>query len=214
VRFTGPHDDVDASVLALGRLPLPPYIQGYHGDPERYQTVYADEPGSAAAPTAGLHFTPELLAALQARGIGLATVTLQIGLDTFRPVKADDLREHEIHRETCTVSAGTVRAIRETRARGGRVVAVGTTSVRSVETAAALPESAAAGWSGETGLYILPGYQFRAVDALVTNFHLPRSTLLALVSAFAGRERIMHAYAEAIRERYRFFSFGDAMLIL
>lgn len=214
VRFAGPRDDIDAAVLALGRLPLPPYIQGYHGDPERYQTVYADEPGSSAAPTAGLHFTPELLATLRARGIGLATVTLQIGLDTFRPVKADDLREHEIHRETCTVSAETARAIAETRARGGRVVAVGTTSVRSVETVAARPESLAAGWSGETALYILPGYRFRAVDALVTNFHLPRSTLLALVSAFAGRERIMRAYAEAIRERYRFFSFGDAMLIV
>lgn len=222
VRFAAAHEarpvdpdkDVDAAVLALGRLPLPPYIQGYHGDPERYQTVYADEPGSAAAPTAGLHFTTELLAALQARGVGLATVTLQIGLDTFRPVKADDLREHEIHRETCAVSAETVRAILETRARGGRVVAVGTTSVRSVETALALPESVERGWSGETALYILPGYQFRAVDALVTNFHLPRSTLLALVSAFAGRERIMAAYAEAIRKRYRFFSFGDAMLIV
>jgi S-adenosylmethionine:tRNA ribosyltransferase-isomerase len=214
VRFSGPDQDVDAAVLALGRLPLPPYIQGYHGDPERYQTVYGDRPGSAAAPTAGLHFTPELLAGLQARGIGLATVTLEIGLDTFRPVKADDLREHEIHRETCAVSSETVRAIAETRARGGRVVAVGTTSVRSVETAAAHPHSRETGWSGETALYILPGYQFRAVDALVTNFHLPRSTLLALVSAFAGRERIMAAYAEAIRERYRFFSFGDAMLLL
>jgi S-adenosylmethionine:tRNA ribosyltransferase-isomerase len=214
VRFTGPHQEIDAAVLALGRLPLPPYIQGYHGDPERYQTVYGDQPGSAAAPTAGLHFTPELLAALQAWGIGLATVTLEIGLDTFRPVKADDLREHEIHRETCTVTAETVRAIQEAKARGGRVVAVGTTSVRSVETAAAHPEAAETGWSGETSLYILPGYQFRAVDVLVTNFHLPRSTLLALVSAFASRDLIIRAYAEAIRERYRFFSFGDAMLIL
>ena len=213
LRFAGPQEDVDDAVLGLGRLPLPPYIHGYAGDPERYQTVYADEPGSAAAPTAGLHFTPELLAALQARGIGLATVTLQIGLDTFRPVKADDLRQHEIHRETCSVPPETVRAIAETRARGGRVVAVGTTTVRSLETAAAdgLSER---GWSGETALYILPGYQFRAVDALVTNFHLPKSTLLALISAFAGRGLILDAYREAIRERYRFFSFGDAMLIL
>jgi S-adenosylmethionine:tRNA ribosyltransferase-isomerase len=211
---SGPHQDIDAAVLALGRLPLPPYIQGYHGDPERYQTVYGDQPGSAAAPTAGLHFTPELLAALQARGIGLATVTLEIGLDTFRPVKSDDLREHEIHRETCTVTAETVRTIQETKARGGRVVAIGTTSVRSLETAAAHPEAAEAGWSGATSLYILPGYQFRAVDVLVTNFHLPRSTLLALVSALASRDLMMRAYAEAIRERYRFFSFGDAMLIL
>lgn len=205
---------VDAAVLALGRLPLPPYIHDYVGDPERYQTVYADQPGSAAAPTAGLHFTPELLAALQSSGIGLATVTLEIGLDTFRPVKVDDLHRHEIHRETCVVTADTMRAIAEHKARGGRVVAVGTTSVRSLETAAAAEDLAGAGWSGETGLYILPGFKFRAVDALVTNFHLPRSTLLALVSAFASREQIMGAYAAAIRERYRFFSFGDAMLIL
>ena len=216
VRFAGPQcvNDLDSAVLALGRLPLPPYIHEYAGDPERYQTVYADEPGSAAAPTAGLHFTPELLAALQARGIGLATVTLEIGLDTFRPVKVDDLHQHEIHRETCTVSADTMRRIAETKARGGRVVAVGTTSVRSLETASAAGDAPGSGWSGETGLYILPGFQFRAVDALVTNFHLPRSTLLALVSAFASREQVMHAYAEAIRERYRFFSFGDAMLIV
>jgi S-adenosylmethionine:tRNA ribosyltransferase-isomerase len=221
VRFTGPAGvdrfahDIDAAVLALGRLPLPPYIHAYAGDPERYQTVYADQPGSAAAPTAGLHFTTEMLAALRARGIGLATVTLEIGLDTFRPVKVDDLHQHEIHRESCTVTADTMRAIAETKARGGRVVAVGTTSVRSLETAGAADDGlSGAGWSGETGLYILPGFQFRAVDMLVTNFHLPRSTLLALVSAFASREQIMHAYAEAIRERYRFFSFGDAMLIV
>jgi S-adenosylmethionine:tRNA ribosyltransferase-isomerase len=213
VRFAGPAtvEDIDAAVLALGRLPLPPYIHEYAGDPERYQTVYADEPGSAAAPTAGLHFTPGLLAGLQRRGIGLETVTLEIGLDTFRPVKVDDLHQHDIHRETCTVSPETMRAVAETKARGGRVVAIGTTTVRSLETAARAPGP---GWSGETSLYILPGFEYRAVDALVTNFHLPRSTLLALVSAFASREQIMAAYAEAIRERYRFFSFGDAMLIL
>lgn len=209
-------DDVDARILALGSLPLPPYIRGYAGDPERYQTVYGDQLGSAAAPTAGLHFTTELLAALLANGVGLATVTLHVGLDTFRPVKVSDLAEHEIHREQCTVPAETARAIAEARARGGRVIAVGTTTVRSLETAAS---AAPAGtildaWSGETGLFIVPGYQFKVVDAMITNFHLPRSTLMALVSAFAGREHILAAYAEAIRERYRFFSFGDAMLLV
>lgn len=219
IRFSGPRgaqDDIDEAVLALGRLPLPPYIHGYDGDPERYQTVYGDQPGSAAAPTAGLHFTPGLLSSLQAGGGALATVTLHVGLDTFRPVKSHDLRAHEIHRETCTVPADTARAIAETRARGGRVVAVGTTTVRSLETAAwaTAPGEAVTAWSGETSLFIVPGYRFRSVDAMVTNFHLPRSTLLALVSAFAGRERILAAYEAAIRERYRFFSFGDAMLIL
>jgi len=209
-------DDVDAAVLALGSLPLPPYIHAYAGDPERYQTVYGDILGSAAAPTAGLHFTPDLLAQLRARGIGFATVTLHVGLDTFRPVRAPDLTEHEIHAEVCSVPEETARAVNETRARGGRVVAVGTTTVRALETAAGASESGVPlrAWSGQTRLYILPGYRFRAVDALVTNFHLPGSTLLALVSALAGRDRIMAAYREAIRERYRFFSFGDAMLIL
>ena len=211
-----PADRIDDAVLALGRLPLPPYIQDYTGDPERYQTVYGDQLGSAAAPTAGLHFTPEQLASLQASGVGLATVTLHVGLDTFRPVAVDDLRAHEIHRETCTVPPETASAIAQARERGGRVIAVGTTTVRSLETAAGLagPEAAIAAWTGETGLFIVPGYQFKVVDAMVTNFHLPRSTLLALVSAFAGRERIFAAYAEAIRERYRFFSFGDAMLLV
>ena len=209
-------DAIDDAVLALGRLPLPPYIHDYTGDPERYQTVYGDQLGSAAAPTAGLHFTPGLLAALQAAGIGLATVTLHVGLDTFRPVKVDDLRAHEIHRETCTVPPETARAVAETHQRGGRVIAVGTTTVRTLETAgqAAGPGAAISAWSGETALFIVPGYRFRVVDGMVTNFHLPRSTLLALVSAFAGRERIFAAYDEAIHERYRFFSFGDAMLIL
>jgi S-adenosylmethionine:tRNA ribosyltransferase-isomerase len=207
--------DIDAAVLRLGGLPLPPYIQGYDGDPERYQTVYGDQLGSAAAPTAGLHFTTGLLEQLQARGIGLATVTLHVGLDTFRPVKVDDLAAHEIHRERCELPPETAQAVNETRARGGRVVAVGTTTVRTLETAA----SAAAGppltaWEGDTALFITPGYRFRVVDAMVTNFHLPRSTLLALVSAFAGRETILAAYAEAIRERYRFFSFGDATLMI
>jgi S-adenosylmethionine:tRNA ribosyltransferase-isomerase len=208
-------DDIDAAVLALGSLPLPPYIRGYAGDPERYQTVYGDALGSAAAPTAGLHFTPALLEELRGRGVGFATVTLHVGLDTFRPVRAADLADHEIHAEWCTVPEETARAVNEARMRGGRVVAVGTTTVRALETAAAArPDAPLDAWTGETRLYILPGYQFRAVDALVTNFHLPGSTLLALVSAFAGRERIMAAYREAIRERYRFFSFGDAMLLL
>ncbi|MCC7367436.1 MAG: tRNA preQ1(34) S-adenosylmethionine ribosyltransferase-isomerase QueA [Chloroflexi bacterium] len=207
--------DVDAAVLALGSLPLPPYIHGYTGDPERYQTVYGDQLGSAAAPTAGLHFTPPLLESLAAQGVGLATVTLHVGLDTFRPVKVDDLAQHEIHRETCTLPTETAEAISETRARGGRVVAVGTTTVRTLETAGAASEDGQlAAWTGDTGLFIVPGYRFRVVDAMVTNFHLPRSTLLALVSAFAGRDLIMAAYAEAIRERYRFFSFGDATLLL
>lgn len=207
--------DVDAAVLTLGSLPLPPYIRDFSGDPERYQTVYGDALGSAAAPTAGLHFTPELLSDLRTRGVGFATVTLHVGLDTFRPVKAPDLREHEIHSEVCAVPEETARAVAETKARGGRVVAVGTTTVRSLETAAAAFAGAPlTAWSGDTRLYILPGHRFRAVDAIITNFHLSGSTLLALVSAFAGRERVLAAYAEAIERRYRFFSFGDAMLIV
>jgi S-adenosylmethionine:tRNA ribosyltransferase-isomerase len=206
---------IDEAVLALGRLPLPPYIQGYAGDPERYQTVYGDVLGSAAAPTAGLHFTPGLLAALQVAGVAFATVTLHVGLDTFRPVKVEDLRQHVIHRETCAVPPETARAIVAARAAGGRVIAVGTTTVRTLETAAQASggEIAPGGWSGESSLFIVPGYRFQCVDAMVTNFHLPRSTLLALVSAFAGYDAIRAAYAEAIRERYRFFSFGDAMLL-
>ena len=204
-------------MLALGRLPLPPYIHDYAGDPERYQTVYGDRPGSAAAPTAGLHFTPEppgrrfRRAASAWRPSPCTSAWTRSG-----PVKVDDLRAHEIHRETCTVPPETARAVAETKARGGRVIAVGTTTVRSLETAAqaAGPDAVIAAWTGETALFIVPGLPFRVVDAMVTNFHLPRSTLLALVSAFAGRERIFAAYAEAIRERYRFFSFGDAMLLL
>jgi S-adenosylmethionine:tRNA ribosyltransferase-isomerase len=206
---------IDDAVLALGSLPLPQYIQGYSGDPERYQTVYGDVPGSAAAPTAGLHFTPGLLAALQAAGVGFATVTLHVGLDTFRPVKVDDLRQHAIHRETCAVPPETARAIAAAREAGGRVIAIGTTTVRTLETAAEGSGGISPdGWSGESSLFIVPGYRFRCVDAMVTNFHLPRSTLLALVSAFAGYDAIRAAYAEAIGERYRFFSFGDAMLLI
>jgi len=206
---------IDDAVLARGSLPLPPYIQGYAGDPEQYQTVYGDDPGSAAAPTAGLHFTPGLLAELAAAGVGFATVTLHVGLDTFRPVRVDDLRQHVIHRESCAVPPDTARAIAAAQAAGGRIIAVGTTTVRTLETAAQASSGTIApdGWMGESSLFIVPGYRFRCVDAMVTNFHLPRSTLLALVSAFAGYDAIRGAYAEAIRERYRFFSFGDAMLL-
>jgi S-adenosylmethionine:tRNA ribosyltransferase-isomerase len=209
----------------LGSMPLPPYIHTPLADNERYQTVYAREPGSAAAPTAGLHFTPELLARLEAHGIETAFVTLHIGLDTFRPVSEATLEEHRIHSEEIEVNAATAERINAARAQGGRIVAVGTTAVRTLESAAAIADElrasgeAAEGdivmpYRGRTSLYILPGYHFRAVDALITNFHLPRSTLVALVSAFAGRERTLAAYAEAIERGYRFYSFGDAMLIL
>ncbi len=198
----------------VGRVPLPGYIRGgaeTPADRDRYQTVFARESGSAAAPTAGLHFTPELLAVLQSRGVSRATVTLHVGLGTFRPITADRIREHEMHAEWCACPAETAAAVRETRARGGRVIAVGTTAVRTLETASRGGEIAA--WSGFTDLYITPGFACRTVDCLITNFHMPRTTLLVLVSSLAGRERILGAYAEAIRERYRFFSYGDAMLI-
>jgi S-adenosylmethionine:tRNA ribosyltransferase-isomerase len=198
----------DAALLAAGSTPLPPYIRGWTGDPERYQTIFADTEGSAAAPTAGLHFTPELLDRLSARGIGLATVLLHVGLDTFRPVTEADPRAHHIHREWFEVPVDAQRAIEATRAGGGRIVAIGTTVVRTLETWAATGQTE--GW---TDLFILPGHAFKAVDALITNFHLPQSSLLMLVSAFAGRECILSAYAHAIRLEYRFYSFGDAMLI-
>lgn len=205
----GPPEALDAGLLALGSAPLPPYIRGWRGDPERYQTVYAREAGSAAAPTAGLHFTEALLERLRARGILAAEVVLHVGLDTFRPVAESDPARHPMHHEWYAVPPETAAAVRRTRDRGGRVVAVGTTSVRTLEAWAlgGQPE----GW---TNLFIRPGFRFQAVDALVTNFHLPRSTLLMLVSAFARRESVLAAYATAVRERYRFFSFGDAMLIV
>ncbi len=216
IRFSAAVDDL---LDTLGQVPLPPYIHAPLADRERYQTVYAKARGSVAAPTAGLHFTPQLLSSLAAQGVGFATVTLHIGLDTFRPVTEEHVEEHAIHREWCRIDAPAAEAIAAARARGGRVVAVGTTTVRVLETAAQAAVAAHAPeptvpFSGWTDLYIYPGYRFRAVDALVTNFHLPRSTLLMLVSAFAGRDLIMRAYHEAIRERYRFYSFGDAMLIL
>ena len=205
---------VDAVLERVGRVPLPEYIRGgteQAGDRERYQTVFAREAGSAAAPTAGLHFTPELLAALAARGVGRAAVTLHVGLGTFRPITAERIADHEMHAEWCSCPPETAAAVRETRARGGRVVAVGTTAARTLETAARGGSIAA--WSGSTDLYIRPGFPFRAIDCLLTNFHMPRTTLLVLVSALAGRELVLRAYAEAVRERYRFFSYGDAMLV-
>jgi S-adenosylmethionine:tRNA ribosyltransferase-isomerase len=206
----------------FGQVPLPPYVRkGRAGaaDAERYQTVFARAAGSVAAPTAGLHFTQELLGRLAEKGIGTATVTLHVGLGTFAPVKADDPTKHAIHREWCEVSPAAVAAVAACKTRGGRVVAVGTTTTRTLESAAraegATPRAAAlAPFCGETGLYILPPFEFRVVDALVTNFHLPRTTLLLLVGAFAGGDLLRRAYAEAIRHEYRFYSYGGAMLIL
>lgn len=202
----------------IGRVPLPGYIRDgaeQQGDLERYQTVFARESGSAAAPTAGLHFTDELLAALAARGIGRASVTLHVGLDTFRPIATDRLDDHPMHTEWCECPAATAEAVRATKARGGRVVAIGTTAVRTLETAAARsPSGQLAAWCGPTDLFIKPGFSFRVVDCLLTNFHMPRTTLMVLVSTFASRDLIRSAYEEAIRERYRFLSYGDAMLIM
>jgi S-adenosylmethionine:tRNA ribosyltransferase-isomerase len=213
VRFSEP---LEPYLARIGHMPLPPYIHTALADPERYQTVYATQPGSAAAPTAGLHFTPDLMESLKAQGVRFANVTLHVGLDTFAPVTEDDPLEHKIHTEWCQVSPETAQAINQTKQNGARVVAVGTTSVRSLESAVAqaLKGQTVASFTGNTALFIYPGYRFRAVDAIVTNFHLPRSTLIMLVSAFAGRERILDAYETAKREGYRFYSFGDAMLIL
>ncbi len=209
IRFDRP---LEASFPNIGHVPLPPYIHTRLEDPERYQTVYARTPGSAAAPTAGLHFTPDLMGQLKSRGIRFATVTLHVGLDTFAPVNEADPQQHKIHTEWCQVSQECVTEIKQARQAGGRVVAVGTTTVRSLESASRSGELAPYG--GPTGLYILPGFEFRVVDAMVTNFHLPRSTLIMLVSAFGGRQSVLHAYEEAKRADYRFYSFGDAMLII
>ncbi len=197
----------------VGHVPLPPYIHETLTDPERYQTVYAREPGSAAAPTAGLHFTSRLLDELQAKGVKIAYVTLHVGLDTFAPVTEDNPEKHKIHTEWCELPQETADAINQTREAGGRVIAVGTTSVRTLESAAVGRDSISS-YTGPTSLFILPGFQFKLVDAMVTNFHLPKSTLIMLVSAFAGREKILETYETAIKEGYRFYSFGDAMLIL
>ena len=198
----------------LGRMPLPPYIHETLNDPERDQTVYSRIVGSAAAPTAGLHFTPELLDRLRARGVRVGCVTLHVGLDTFRPVQVDRIADHQMHSELVVVPDETAAAIHQTRTAGGRVIAVGTTVVRTLEGIAGLYNGQARPYHGTTRLFITPGYRFQLVDVLITNFHLPRSTLLLLVSAFAGKDLIERAYQEAVRERYRFFSFGDAMLVL
>ncbi len=233
VEFTEPvHPYLDA----LGEVPLPPYITQYTGDRERYQTVYSRPEGSVAAPTAGLHFTPELLMALRNQGVAFDTVTLHVGLDTFKPVESERVQDHPIHSEWAELSSATARRINDVTLAGGRVVAVGTTTVRTLEWGAtgaqgidpydtqACPWQRVAAFGGDVNLFIYPGYRFRAIDALITNFHLPRSSLLMLVSAFiaqvhpddldAGRRILLAVYEEAKRERYRFFSFGDAMLIV
>ncbi len=196
----------------LGKMPLPPYIKEELQDAERYQTVYSRELGSAAAPTAGLHFTEELLARIREKGVKVCTVTLHVGLGTFRPVKEDEIEDHEMHSEFCIIPEETARIVTETKKNGGRVVAVGTTSCRTLESFA-LEDGTLKAASGWTNIFIYPGYRFKCVDALVTNFHLPESTLIMLVSALAGREKILNAYRTAVEERYRFFSFGDAMFI-
>ena len=196
----------------LGKMPLPPYIKEELEDPERYQTVYSKEVGSAAAPTAGLHFTKELLAQIQAMGVSICYVTLHVGLGTFRPVKVENITDHEMHSEYCLIPPETAQTINRTRAEGGRVICVGTTSCRTLESWAEEDGTVrpSAGW---TNIFIYPGYHFKAMDGLITNFHLPESTLIMLVSAFAGREHVLAAYREAVKKRYRFFSFGDAMYI-
>lgn len=205
--------DADSVIHQYGQMPLPPYIAERLDDQERYQTVYADQEGSAAAPTAGLHFTPDVLDRCRALGIEVRYVTLHVGLDTFQPIRVDDALEHQIHSEWYQVSSETVAALRSARDEGRRVIAVGTTSARTLETIALTLDSSG-NLAGETNIYITPGYEFRLVDGLITNFHLPRTTLLLMVSALAGAVTIRAAYEHAIRERYRFYSFGDAMLIV
>jgi len=226
IQFSEP---IEPYFSKVGNVPLPPYIHEKLSDPERYQTVYAREPGSAAAPTAGLHFTPHLLEDLQAKNIKITYVTLHVGLDTFAPVTEDNPEEHKIHTEWCELSQETADLINETRRVGGRIVAVGTTSVRTLESAARssildhsiveqnpIPNNQYRifPFIGPTDLFILPGYRFKAVDVMITNFHLPKSTLLMLVSAFAGRERMLQTYRTAVEAGYHFYSFGDAMIIL
>lgn len=206
-------DALESWLLKAGRLPLPPYIHRDPGadDDERYQTVFARELGAVAAPTAGLHFDDALLQALRERGVEFGHVTLHVGAGTFQPVRVDDVREHRMHSEWLNVGAALVEQVRATRARGGRVVAVGTTVVRALESAS--HDGQLQPFAGETRIFIFPGYRIGSVDALLTNFHLPESTLLMLVSAFAGKERVFAAYAHAVRQQYRFFSYGDAMLL-
>jgi S-adenosylmethionine:tRNA ribosyltransferase-isomerase len=207
IRFSEP---IEPYFSKVGNVPLPPYIHEKLNDPERYQTVYSRDVGSAAAPTAGLHFTPQLLDELKQKGVRTAYVTLHVGLDTFAPVTEENPEEHKIHTEWCELPQETVDLINQTKQNGGRVIAVGTTSVRTLESAGSLITA----FTGPTSIFILPGYQFKVVDAMITNFHLPKSTLIMLVSAFAGQERILQTYETAIKEGYRFYSFGDAMLIV
>lgn len=213
IRFSEP---IEPYLEEKGEMPVPPYIHEKLIDRERYQTVYARASGSAAAPTAGLHFTPELMSILLQQGIGFAEVTLHVGLDTFAPVTEDDPRAHKIHTEWCEIDSKAAGLINSTRKTGGRVIAVGTTSVRTLETAAfkAKEGETVSEYRGQTDLFILPGFKFKITDGLITNFHLPKSSLIMLVSAFTGRDRILELYQEAIKQKYRFYSFGDAMLIL
>ncbi|WP_031516102.1 tRNA preQ1(34) S-adenosylmethionine ribosyltransferase-isomerase QueA [Desulfofalx alkaliphila] len=198
---------------AIGTMPLPPYIKEQLKDKDRYQTIYARQEGSAAAPTAGLHFTPELIAGLQQEGIQIAKILLHVGLGTFRPVQTEDVRRHQMHEEYYQVTPQAADIINRNRKQGGRIIAVGTTSVRTLETVADSKGEVQAG-SGWTDIFIYPGYKFKCVDCLITNFHLPKSTLLMLVSALAGRDKVLEAYGQAVQHKYRFFSFGDAMLII
>ncbi|MEJ9311964.1 tRNA preQ1(34) S-adenosylmethionine ribosyltransferase-isomerase QueA [Priestia megaterium] len=198
----------------LGEMPLPPYIKERLDDQERYQTVFAREQGSAAAPTAGLHFTEEMLEQLKEKGVHIAFLTLHVGLGTFRPVSVDDLEEHDMHSEFYQVSEGTAALLNSVREQGGRIISVGTTSTRTLETIATEHNGKFVASSGWTNIFIFPGYEFKAIDGMITNFHLPKSTLIMLVSALAGRENVISAYEQAVAEKYRFFSFGDAMLIL
>jgi S-adenosylmethionine:tRNA ribosyltransferase-isomerase len=215
IKFSEP---IEPYFSKVGNVPLPPYIHEKLSDPERYQTVYSRDVGSAAAPTAGLHFTPRLLDELREKGVKIAYVTLHVGLDTFAPVTEDNPEEHKIHTEWCELLQETADLINLTKQNGGRVIAVGTTSVRTLESAGQSQtvnrQKLIAPFIGPTNIFILPGYQFQIVDAMITNFHLPKSTLIMLVSAFAGRERILSTYETAITEGYRFYSFGDAMFIV
>ncbi|WP_110111463.1 tRNA preQ1(34) S-adenosylmethionine ribosyltransferase-isomerase QueA [Bacillus sp. CGMCC 1.16541] len=209
------YDGIFYEVLdSLGEMPLPPYIKERLDDRERYQTVFAREQGSAAAPTAGLHFTEEILEELKNKGVHIAFLTLHVGLGTFRPVSVDNIDEHDMHAEFYQVSEGTAQLLNEVRENGGRIVSVGTTSTRTLETIASENDGKFVAASGWTSIFIFPGYEFKAIDGMITNFHLPKSTLIMLVSALAGREHVLHAYNTAVEERYRFFSFGDAMLII
>ncbi|MFF2855315.1 tRNA preQ1(34) S-adenosylmethionine ribosyltransferase-isomerase QueA [Peribacillus sp. NPDC058002] len=197
----------------LGEMPLPPYIKEQLDDQDRYQTVYARERGSAAAPTAGLHFTEDLLEKLKGMGVHIAFITLHVGLGTFRPVSVDDIDSHEMHSEFYQMTEGTARLLNDVKAKGGKIITVGTTSTRTLETIASRNDGVFKEENGWTSIFIYPGYEFKGIDAMITNFHLPKSTLIMLISALAGREQVLHAYETAVEEKYRFFSFGDAMLI-